>query len=533
MAAPKAAAIESVIYFLEDASALGGVQKHVADAASEMKRRGYEVSIVSRFHSANQLVDGIPTQSLYPQGFQDLVRAEESAEKKEHLTRHRDHARHELQEIFGSLNRNTVVIAVQYGCLVELEHSNLLETSARNFYLIGAYHSSWLYAEQAGYRTLLERLLNECDMAVFLTEEDRQKFQKDGVQNSFSIPNAISGGDSLALKERQAKCTYVGRLHSEKGVDELVHVWGDSLEADSPLPPLWIYGEGPQEDELREIITDRQLDGHVFLGGFTNRAQEIMRESMVVVSCSPQEGFPMMLLEAGSVGTPSVVYDAGPGTRELVEERGAGSIIPVGNRPLFADAVRQLFDCAELWTQKSEAASDASLEYSPEAIYSKWEMLFRAASGKGILTNSEFSEDNAFMPAPKHASVDPKFEIPVWSGTSTASLHFVFNRALSAKAFVATFRFWDHNGEEIQEPVEGLTFSDSLNALYVYVPDLDLYGPTTPMSFPLSMPAATQRIEVELKKWEMASDPRRFISGVFMSHASENSSAYFKLKESE
>lgn len=533
---PRNPGIDSIVYFLEDASALGGVRKHVIDSAQEMARRGFQISVVSRYHSEDLLFHGAPTQSIYDPGYQDLVRSTTDARSDESVIAARFRANRRLDQVFGGLRKNTVVIAVQYGCLVDLEHAHLLKESERGFHLVGAYHSSWEYAKDAGYLRLLKRLLQECDRAVFLTAEDCSKFTSDGVTNGISIPNAIRGGTGSSQNSREAACVYVGRLHQEKGVEELLNVWEYARAIGRTLPPLKIYGTGPLEGLLAETISKRALSSAVELCGFTPDPQEVLSRHRLVVSCSPREGFPMMLLEAGSVGTPCVVYDAGPGTREFGSSRGAGVVVPTGDRDKFIRSVVNLSENDTEWKSKSAAAYEAASEYSPDRVYLRWEQLIEDLSGSSSSksASTEVTRTNKEIMSTQNSpsSSVVKYAIPSAVDFSSSSLIFNFAAELALKDFVAAFLYWDENGALINEKVEELNYSDFLNAPFAYVPESDVYGPDNPMRLALETPAKAARIELQLHQWGRQSDPRRFVS-VFLEQKINAGTVSFKLTESE
>lgn len=534
-------AVDSIVYFLEDASALGGVRKHVVDSAKEMARRGFKVSIVSRYYSEDILLEGAPTVSIYEPGYQELVRSPKNAGSDDAIFSARIRANTKINQIFGKLTSSTAVIAVQYGCLVDLEHSNFLRKAARRFHLIGAYHSSWDYASEAGYLRLLERLLQACDRAVFLTAEDLSKFEADGITNGISIPNAIETHLDLPSANRDAACAYVGRLHEEKGVEELVNVWADAIASNQGFPTLKIYGTGPLEGRLKHLISTKGISEWVELSGFTSHPQNVLSQHRMVVSCSPREGFPMMLLEAGSVGTPCVVYDAGPGTRELASTRGAGFVVPQGDRTRFIEAVAKLSKDDSLWKGRSKAALNAASSYSPDKIYTQWEQLIAALSGAyGIASTPRVStqasqeepaEDE--MSAPNsHPNHIAKYAIPTAVDFSSSSLVFSFSTRVNLKDYVAAFRYWDETGEPVRDKVDALNFSDFLQAPFAYVPDSDVYGPDNPMVLPLKAPPRAARMELQLHQWGKQTDPRKAVT-VFLKQRTPSGTVSFKLPESE
>lgn len=108
--------------------------------------------------------------------------------------------------------------------------------------------------------------------------------------------------------DRPQSVVFVGRLSSEKGVEDLIDAW---LRWDNP-PQLRIVGEGPLKNVLEEKA--RSCPSIVFLGGreSSEAEHEIMNARLLVLPSRCIEGFPMVIREALAFGTPVAVSDIGP-----------------------------------------------------------------------------------------------------------------------------------------------------------------------------------------------------------------------------
>lgn len=344
----------TVHFFVEDISALGGVQKHVLDFKTALENAGVKVKLVSRFNSTRE-----------HRGLSNLILYETGNETQEQISTR-------VSTYTDSLGPNDVIIAPQYGMLYELDLAGRL-TPKKGFKVIGAYHSSFDYARERPYFNLLNALLKKTDASVFLTEDDRSNFAGMGIPHSVTIPNAIGHLGDVDPSVRREHCIYMGRLDEEKGVRELLDVWITAFNRGEALPPLRIFGSGQLEQELAETIRKSGVP-NVDLMGQTSSPLVELSKAQITVSCSPREGFPMTLLESCSVGTPSVVYDAGPGTRELVQNHDTGSVVALGDIEGFKSAIKKLED-PETWSRKSSNSKAAAAAYAPDRIYSQWEEL--------------------------------------------------------------------------------------------------------------------------------------------------------------
>ena len=83
---------------------------------------------------------------------------------------------------------------------------------------------------------------------------------------------------------------------------------------------LNIYGNGPDEQLLLELIELYQLTDKVFLKGFVNDVrEEIWKSNHILLMPSFKEGLPIALIEAMLCGRTAVVTDAG-GNKEVIPD---------------------------------------------------------------------------------------------------------------------------------------------------------------------------------------------------------------------
>ncbi len=139
---------------------------------------------------------------------------------------------------------------------------------------------------------------------------------------------------------------YVGRIVSDKGVNELVDAFG-KLHALNPHCRLVLVGKmeenlDPLKPSTLKIIL--ALKGIRAVG--EKRNDELIAwyaASDCFVLPSYREGFPNTVLEAGAMGLPSIVTDIN-GSREIVENGKNGIIIPPKDENALIEAMQQMLD---------------------------------------------------------------------------------------------------------------------------------------------------------------------------------------------
>ena len=82
---------------------------------------------------------------------------------------------------------------------------------------------------------------------------------------------------------------------------------------------LLIAGNGPEKENLEQLIDELSLHDHVILLGYTTQLEKYMQVCDALISCSYREGLPLNVLEAMLCGKP-VVASNNRGHRELITD---------------------------------------------------------------------------------------------------------------------------------------------------------------------------------------------------------------------
>ena len=96
----------------------------------------------------------------------------------------------------------------------------------------------------------------------------------------------------------------VGNLTGTKGFDQVILAM-DKLED----VVLLIAGIGKDREKLRDLAKEVGVSDRVFFLGYVNNISSLMVSSNLLVIPSRSEGFPLVLLEAVSLGVPLLTSD--------------------------------------------------------------------------------------------------------------------------------------------------------------------------------------------------------------------------------
>ena len=198
------------------------------------------------------------------------------------------------------------------------------------------------------------------------------------------IPNAAPA-DLGRRADLDSRCVMAaGSLSRRKGFDRLLEAWARL----APRHPDWrleIYGDGRDRAELEQLIDDLGIHGSARLCGYSPRLLEELERASVFAMTSRKEGFPMVILEAMSLGIPVVAYDFPTGPRDIITDGSDGFLVPDGRTRLLAEALDALMRDAHRRRSFSDAALGKVAAYRIDTIGARWEALFDelAASRRG------------------------------------------------------------------------------------------------------------------------------------------------------
>jgi glycosyltransferase involved in cell wall biosynthesis len=190
---------------------------------------------------------------------------------------------------------------------------------------------------------------------LFCVGEDLNRRYGASARASVTFANYLHRESDLFRREDTClrppyRIVYVGELTIRKGVKHILGAVGRLRAAGIPTE-LSLVGKGDESGRLIEQAESLGLAGNVRMHGyvtFGRRLFDLYRESDVFVLPSlVGEGAPKVVVEAMSQGLPVVASDVGS-TGFILNESGAGLLVPPGDEPALAEAVRQIIEDASL-----------------------------------------------------------------------------------------------------------------------------------------------------------------------------------------
>ncbi len=149
------------------------------------------------------------------------------------------------------------------------------------------------------------------------------------------IPCPVSNEILVTLPKKQQTPTflYVSRLVKMKGIEDIITAFSFILPK-LPRASLWIVGEGNPNYEayIKSLVATYGMQKSVVFFGRLSDKEKLyrMRVSHILLHVSVKEGWGLVVLEAASQGTPSIVYNV-PGLVEVVKNGETGTILSDNN----------------------------------------------------------------------------------------------------------------------------------------------------------------------------------------------------------
>ncbi len=145
------------------------------------------------------------------------------------------------------------------------------------------------------------------------------------------------------------------------------------------FPESWLLmvGDGPDRQLLEQLAMDLGITRRTIFTGFINEPANHLSIMDVFLLSSHTEGTSMTLLEAMSLGIPSVVTEVG-GNPEIIRHRENGLLASAGDAEQFCEAMAALYDDSALRHRLKNGALQAfDARFSASAMVSQYMKMYR------------------------------------------------------------------------------------------------------------------------------------------------------------
>lgn len=192
---------------------------------------------------------------------------------------------------------------------------------------------------------------------------------------AISIYNLVEQVDMSPNFVPENYIVFMGRIDNRaKDFLLLLEAYSQSVLPEKNIE-LRIYGDGPDKSWLKQQIITMDLSKVVKLFDFTLSVENVMRNAKFLVLTSNYEGFPRVLIESLSVGTPVISVDCESGPNEIIKNEFNGLLIENDNPVALANAFNRFIFEPKLYKLCKTNAQKSIVQFTKDPIAQQWQQL--------------------------------------------------------------------------------------------------------------------------------------------------------------
>lgn len=211
------------------------------------------------------------------------------------------------------------------------------------------------------------------DKLVVLSNEESMFYKS---QNVEVIPNPVIINSNQQLNKIASKeliAVSVVRFAPVKRLEILVEIWDQFSKVNSNWK-LLIYGtlNNLYANEIVELVKAKKLEHCIIFMNESSHVLNDLNKSRVVLITSEQECFPMVILEANSVGVPVIAFDCPTGPRNIITNNFDGILVENNNIESFVNTLNKFSSIPELQDTLSTNALQNAAKFALDDIMNLW-----------------------------------------------------------------------------------------------------------------------------------------------------------------
>lgn len=201
------------------------------------------------------------------------------------------------------------------------------------------------------------------------------------IKNLYQLDNSTciyNPKPNLIESSLQTPTNYIlayGRLKDEvKNFSFLIKSYAKS-KLPSEEVKLLILGDGEDKDKLKSLVKQMDLTDKVLFKGFEENPYSFIKNAKYVCLTSKFEGFPRVLIESLSIGTPVVSVNCKSGPKEIIQHGVNGLLVENYETEEFANAMNSFIFDETLYKICKSNAQNSITHLSLETIAQEWDKL--------------------------------------------------------------------------------------------------------------------------------------------------------------
>ncbi len=219
------------------------------------------------------------------------------------------------------------------------------------------------------------RSVSSFDLLIVLTDGDGKDWSR-YTDNIKVIPNPVTYyPEEIDPKKIYHRIICVARLTYQKGLDMLV----DAFAKIGGKYPEWhvdIYGDGEDKEKLFAQINRLGLDDKINILPPTNNIYQEYQNSDFYVLSSRYEGYPLVLNEAMSCGTPCVAFRCKYGPEDAIVDKESGLLVKDGDVDELSKKMEWMIVHGQERLEMGKKARLSAARYKKDVVMQAWEQAY-------------------------------------------------------------------------------------------------------------------------------------------------------------
>lgn len=229
---------------------------------------------------------------------------------------------------------------------------------------------------QFQYQTLIPSA-NRFNAIIVSTEQQKADVERiiDYKTKVFAIPVGFVSHEHQPLENHNNKkanqLISIARYENGKQHEHQFRLI-QKLVKDFPDIELHLYGYGSFQEKFRQMISEMQLQKHIFIHHFVDDLTPIYNQASLSIFTSNSEGFALSILESIIHHTPVIAYDIKYGPSEMIIDGVNGNLVARNDEDALYHTVKAFLSDESLQTKYYQQCYQSIQKFNEDAIAQKW-----------------------------------------------------------------------------------------------------------------------------------------------------------------